>query len=73
VDRKVIVDERMRTSVPDVYAAGDCAACGTSYGLWLEAKEMGRVAGINAAGGDAVYQAKPLPVHFSGFGLEVQG
>ena len=72
VDRKVIVDERMRTSAPDVYAAGDCAACGTSYGLWLEAKEMGRVAGVNAAGGDAVYQAETPPVHFAGFGLDIK-
>ena len=71
VDRKIIVDERMQTSAPDVYAAGDCAACGISYGLWLEAKEMGRVAGVNAAGGDAVYQSQTPPVHFSGFGLDI--
>lgn len=72
VDRKVIVNERMQTSVPDVYAAGDCAACGVSYALWAEAKEMGRVAGINAAGGDAVYENVPQPVHFAGFGLEIK-
>lgn len=72
VDRKVIADEHMQTSVPDVYAAGDCAACGVSYGLWLEAKEMGRVAGVNAAGGDAVYQPETPPVHFAGFGLEIK-
>lgn len=71
VDRKVIVDDRMQTSAPDVYAAGDCASCGVSYGLWLEAKEMGRVAGVNAAGGEARYQAKTPPVHFSGFGLDI--
>ena len=72
VDRKVIVDERMQTSSPDVYAAGDCAACGVSYALWAEAKEMGRVAGINAAGGSAVYQNFSQPVHFAGFGLEIK-
>ena len=72
VDRKIIVDERMQTSAADVYAAGDCAACGVSYGLWGEAKEMGRVAGINAAGGDATYQNVPQPLHFSGFGLEIK-
>lgn len=72
VDRKIIVDERMQTSAQDVYAAGDCAACGISYGLWLEAKEMGRVAGVNAAGGNAVYQAETPPVHFSGFGLDIK-
>lgn len=72
VDRKIIVDEHMRTSAPDVYAAGDCAACGLSYGLWPEAKEMGRVAGINAAGGDAAYVTETFPVHFSGFGLDIK-
>ena len=71
VDRKVIVDEQMRTSAPDVYAAGDCAACGVSYALWAEASEMGHVAGTNAAGGNASYQNVPRPVHFSGFGLEI--
>lgn len=71
VDRKIVVDEQMRTSAPDVYAAGDCAACGISYALWAEAAEMGRIAGINAAGGSAVYQNVPQPVHFSGFGLEI--
>ena len=72
VDRKIIVDDHMRTSAPDVYAAGDCAACGMSYALWAEAAEMGEAAGINAAGGDAVYQSVPRPVHFAGFGLEIQ-
>lgn len=72
VDRKVIVNKRMQTSAPDVYAAGDCAVCGVSYAMWTEAKEMGRVAGVNAAGGDAVYESIPQPVHFSGFGLEIE-
>ena len=71
VDRKIIVDDHMSTSAPDVYAAGDCAACGMSYALWAEAMEMGKVAGTNAAGGDAVYQNLSRPVHFAGFGLEI--
>lgn len=71
VDRKIIVDEHMQTSAPDVYAAGDCAACGISYGLWPEAEAMGRVAGVNAAGGDAAYRAQTPPVHFAGFGLDI--
>lgn len=71
VDRKILVDEHMATSMPDVYAAGDCAVCGVSYALWDEACEMGRVAGINAAGGDAVYTPVARPVHFVGFGVEI--
>ena len=73
VDRKIIVDDHMRTSAPDVYAAGDCAACGMSYALWDEAAEMGRIAGVNAAGGNEAYQNVSRPVHFSGFGLEITG
>lgn len=70
-DRKIIVDEHMATSAPDVYAAGDCAVCGMSYALWAEACEMGRVAGLSAAGMEASYQPVARPVHFAGFGTEV--
>ena len=52
----IIVNERMQTSDPEVYAVGDCAM--TPYGLiqlaTIAARE-GIVAGINAAGGDAVF------------------
>lgn len=71
VERKIIVNERMQTSAPDVYAAGDCAECEISYALWAEAREMGEVAGINAAGGKAEYKAVPRAMHFAGFGIEV--
>ena len=70
-ERKIVVDERMATSAPDVYAAGDCAACGMSYALWTEAAEMGEVAGTNAAGGEAVYKAVPRPLIFHGFETEL--
>ncbi len=52
----VIVDERMRTSNGDIYAVGDCAR--TPYGviqLATIAAREGIVAGINAAGGNAIY------------------
>ena len=66
------VDSGMRTSDPDVFAAGDAAALhGRNDAIWDEARQMGRVAGINAAGGDAEY--KPVvPEHvFNGFDTEV--
>ena len=72
VERKIIVDERMQTSAPDVYAAGDCAEHQLSYALWAEASEMGQVAGINAAGGQAAYKVVPRKLHFEGFGIEVE-
>ena len=70
-ERKIIVNEHMETSAPDVYAAGDCAEHGVSYALWAEAMEMGYVAGVNAAGGDAAYKVVPRAMHFAGFGIEV--
>ena len=70
-DRKIIVDEHMATSAPDVYAAGDCAVYSMSYALWAEASEMGRVAGINAAGGTASYKVVPRPLIFHGFETEL--
>ena len=70
-ERHITVDDHMRTNLPDVYAAGDCASMGVSYALWTEAADMGRIAGINAAGGDATYQALPRPLIFHGFGTEL--
>ena len=63
VKGSIAVDERMRTNVPDVYAAGDCAE---TYHLLLKepsyiplgttANKQGRVAGTNAAGGEASFK-----------------
>jgi NADPH-dependent 2,4-dienoyl-CoA reductase/sulfur reductase-like enzyme len=57
----VRVDARMRTGVPHVWAAGDCAATahrllGETYlPLGTTAHKQGRVAGENAVGGDRAY------------------
>lgn len=49
----IIVDDMMRTSEPDVFAAGDAAEHrGVSYGIWPAAQEEGRVAGANMAGAE---------------------
>ncbi|MDR0396055.1 MAG: FAD-dependent oxidoreductase [Oscillospiraceae bacterium] len=62
VERGVVVDERMLSSAPDVYACGDCAIFGgVRYGLWPEAEAMGAVAGANAAGDNRSYSRAPLP------------
>ena len=39
-ERHIAVDDHMRTNLPDVYAAGDCASMGVSYALWTEAADM---------------------------------
>jgi NADPH-dependent 2,4-dienoyl-CoA reductase/sulfur reductase-like enzyme len=56
------VDQRGRTSDPDIFAAGDCATVhhrllrrSVYYPLGSTANKMGRVAGINMAGGEAVF------------------
>ena len=66
------VDSGMRTSDPFVFAAGDAAALdGRNDAIWDEARQMGHVAGTNAAGGSAVYHAV-VPEHvFNGFDTEV--
>ena len=56
-DKGVIVDERMRTSLPDIFAAGDVAEFkGIPYGIWIAAMEQGQIAGTNMGGGDSVYR-----------------
>lgn len=49
--KAVIVDRKMKTSAPHVYACGDCAEVdGMNYALWTQAIEEGRIAGSNASG-----------------------
>ncbi|MBI4690442.1 MAG: NAD(P)/FAD-dependent oxidoreductase [Nitrospirae bacterium] len=50
------VNDRMETEIPDIYAAGDIAEHrGICYGIWPAAEKQGEVAGINMAGGNAIY------------------
>jgi NADPH-dependent 2,4-dienoyl-CoA reductase/sulfur reductase-like enzyme len=55
----VVVDEHMRTGLPDIYAAGDCVVThhrllGVTYvPLGTTAHKQGRVAGENAVGGES--------------------
>jgi NADPH-dependent 2,4-dienoyl-CoA reductase/sulfur reductase-like enzyme len=57
------VDEYMRTNIPDIFAAGDCATARnyiTDKDMYLPlgttANKQGRVAGENAAGGNAKFR-----------------
>jgi nitrite reductase (NADH) large subunit len=52
VNRGVIVSDRMETSVPGIFAAGDVAEHdGMVLGLWPIAAKQGEVAAVNALGG----------------------
>jgi nitrite reductase (NADH) large subunit len=60
-DKGIRVNERLQTSRPDIYAAGDVAEFkGIPYGIWPAAAEQGKIAGINMAGGDMVYQGTTM-------------
>lgn len=63
---RVVVDDRLRTSVDGVWAAGDVtrahnAAAGRPLHVehWGDALTMGEIAGRNAAGGDESWTAVP--------------
>ncbi len=67
VNRGVVVDERLRSSVPNVYAAGDVAegrdlvtGQPTVHAIEPTAQEHGRVAGANMAGRDVTYRGSLL-------------
>ena len=68
-DRAVIVDANMESSVPGIYAAGDCAQySGANITIWPVASEMGRIAGANAAGESLVYAPDVNGMSFHGMG-----
>jgi NADPH-dependent 2,4-dienoyl-CoA reductase/sulfur reductase-like enzyme len=67
VENGILVDERLRTSAPDIYAAGDVAnfhhsALGKRVRVEHEdnAIQMGRLAGRNMAGADEAYTHMPM-------------
>lgn len=82
----VVVDERMRTSDPAIYAGGDCVAIRNIITdklgylpLGSMANRQGRVIGTNLAGGDATFPGyvgtwavKLFEMSFCGTGLTVE-
>lgn len=67
VRKGVVVNEQMETNLQDIYACGDCTEYeGRNDGIWPQAKEQGRTAGANAAGGSAVYVRKEPELNFQG-------
>ena len=72
VNKGVVVDEQMRTSEPDIFAAGDISECnGKLYGLWMPAKAQGTVAGHNAAGKNDVFPELPPSAKLKVLGIDL--
>ncbi|MBN1880649.1 MAG: FAD-dependent oxidoreductase [Deltaproteobacteria bacterium] len=76
----VVVDERLNTSAPDVFAAGDCIVPRsvidgkeTYIRLATSAYKQGTLAGGNAAGGDEAYRGTAGTFVTKIGGLEVAG
>lgn len=56
-DRGIVVDDFMKTSHTDIYAAGDCAEHkGVNYAIWPESVDQGKIAGLNSIGIRSVYE-----------------
>lgn len=56
-NRGIVVDDKMRTNVEGIWAAGDVAEHrGLTYGLWTVAREQGQVAGADMAGQPTNYE-----------------
>ena len=73
VARGVVVDERMQTSDPAIYAAGDIAEYrGVIHGLWPIAVAQAEVAAANALGDKRIYVPQPPVTILKGIGLSVK-
>lgn len=69
MERGITVDEYMRTSAPDVYAAGDVTGLS---GIWPNAMDMGRIAASNMCGASVAYTDRYCMKNTSNFfGLQM--
>eukprot|EP00727_Mastigamoeba_balamuthi_P014849 m51a1_g9990 putative rubredoxin flavodoxin oxidoreductase (906) ;mRNA; f:39478-42836 len=72
VRRAIVVDEKMRTNLDAVYAAGDCTEFeGRCVPTWTEAAAQGRVAGLQAVGAEkldgATFRRVASPYYIDAF------
>lgn len=73
VTRGIVINEKQETTLPDIYAAGDCVESYDISGdrrlvlaIFPNAYIQGNTAGINMAGGDAAF-ANAIPMNSIGF------
>jgi nitrite reductase (NADH) large subunit len=71
-DKGIKVDEHLRTNQSDIYAAGDVTEFrGIPYGIWPAAMEQGKIAGINMAGGDMIYDGTTMATTLKVVGIDL--
>ncbi len=71
-NKGVIVNNKMETSVEDIYAAGDVVEFGgRTFGLWNIAIEQGKAAGYNMVGMDMVYKNIVPVTTLNAFGISL--
>ena len=68
----ILVNDRMETKTAGIYAAGDVAEHrGRCYGIWPAAQRQGEVAGVNMAGGSAVYEGTTVSNRLKVVGVDL--
>jgi nitrite reductase (NADH) large subunit len=72
VNRGIVVDDRLQTSVPGIHAIGECAEHrGQCYGLVEPAYDQARVLARRLAGEEAVYDGSVLATNLKVSGINV--
>jgi len=71
IDRGIIVNEKMETSISGIYACGDVAQYDYTPGLWMPALKQGSIAGDNATGGNSVFMKENYPALLNSFGTRI--
>lgn len=71
-NRGIVVDRMMRTNAEGVFACGDVAELeGRGFGNWIYAMQMGKVAAMNALGGQVEFKDSVSSVVMNSFGTSV--
>lgn len=72
IEKGIVVNERMETSLENVYACGDVAEYnGKMIGLWQVAMEQGKVVGANICGEEKIYTEQVQPLSFEGMNTQL--
>lgn len=72
IERGLVVNDRMETSIPDIFAAGDLIQHNNiSYGIWMASEKQGEIAGMNMAGGSANYKGTVMSNRLKVMGIDL--